>query len=1483
MFKVKEPFYDVLKRNENSYESSFFVFNDFVKLLKNSFISYDDYVRKCHVNFKDSNIKDLFIKNINKFHDMKIFDKNTAFLLKDIILNENRLNHTNLFNWKVLNFDSSKKIRFDFYINGVSNLFLQPREENAIITHVNAGIPQGMLICRIYNYSSKRGIIEPEHSDENLCISENGIYDSQNRVFPFYLDEYISDYELKLKGDDQYVMSPFLQHCVRIYDKILLLSKQRESYIHSILLKNAVDASYNDARIVEGMNDKYGRLQRHYVRVAPVLEKEENGHVSFTSRFFPFLEQQDSKNVYSYADVISGGSGDSGSNIITIADYKNALNAMHINDMIFTKEENTQYGLFSWINEGFANVVHKFMNKDLAEEIDSNESVLNNHMFIIDQENKEYITAVSGGAPEIPLTKKKFETWVKKVNQRLKLSNGRTFPFETEDEFNRSVIMKNLGKSEYSFRRDFDYLPNGYKVKKIQHARNALVAFVSSDIELPALSTLVEKPIEDLNKWMYSLRGIACEGFFTKEFLSQKMVLRRTQRLKCSLNECTTDFQELVKDHSELVGQMIPNEFKEYFVYRQYMKCECSGKIINNNCRSCGNPRPVTSQVFNDMWVDFNKDFDFVVLREIKIVEDGINVYLDYSIPLANARLKNDELMKSVAVETAQKDIGYVIDLNCGDMEFKNIDASLDGIFYGLGGFKSGIHGIPFSCLRLYNALSPEIKFSSLDCYHKVDELNEFLKTFKKSRIVTKMYDKESNSYVNKEVEAWVGVITVEPTEASQEFNKTRLEDERSFSKINYALYGSLGFYDLNTALAKESSIINSQSSELMDELFKIAYVHSSVYPCMLDTAKRKETAVRHDMLLTGTGVKNLSPMYLQDSNLFSTGAFDKYSLKSYITFEEYQYLLDKYPLFNDPKFTSGFYINCSLGLTRSQAKIHKDLGEVTQSIYFPPKSVLLNMFEMIGENNVRINGLLGAYLSVFESLAVSRYGNANNVYTSNIQLVNKGKSDIFRSFNDMNGKILKQTKNMLFGKEGLLNQSTNIAIPRIMSKQLTSINCPYDVAIVGKNADFKRIVSKIFKSIYPNREQDWETPVYDTETKQMTTPGWCWTEDVYGISIREPNLFSKQNLNVKQIWSSYRADIEFIKLYGISFHVMHPGSKGIYLNPVFVVFNLEGDVDGDNIYLGMPYTADSQRELLKVYDQIKNNAFFNKDNFNPIANYVRNTFLVPSLKYLLDEAKNLNFELDELKVGYSTIKFSDSLSCNFMASENKFDIGPLTTSNWTVDKFLSFYETNYERLLNKGYIIPEFTSKNQYELMFIFQYLLAQQNGVRAMKDSGSYSKLTLDALVIDKQFNENEPTARQLFVQLINEYKDDNEKHNIHVDFTDTVNKFFQIMDNLFISVGQFKGFGFAIGYDGKVFKFSDAKWTNGETTKDNRYDCSDKYDQYFVDFYASYLLLFGRNPTVFIEKFGYQRTLQALEFKNKPHMHTKFLSFVKDIFIK
>jgi hypothetical protein len=1486
MIQVKEPYYDVLERVGTEYKSEFFDFRQFCGILKKSFMSWDEYRHKVENTFTDKATRELYIKSIGKYHDLKVFAKPVAGLLKDIILNDNRLAYTNFFRYKVLNFDSNKKIRFDFYVNGVSNLFLQPLEENAVITHSNIGIPEGMLICRVYNYSSKRGIPEPEHVDINMCISEEGIYDSQDRVFPFYCDEYVSNYELNLKGTDQYVISPFLQQCLREYDKILFLSKQRDSYVYAVFLKNAIDASYNDARIVVGMNDKYRRLQQHYIRVIPTLKKEIDGHVSYTDRFFPFLEQQYSMNIYSYADVISGGSGDSGSNMIRIKDYQDALDNLGITDIIFTKEENTQYGLFCWIHPGFAKVVEKYMNRQNLEykvqTVDVN-NPLNNHMFMIDEKEQQYITAVSGAAPEIPLSAKKFVAWVKKVNQRFKLSNGRTYKFETEDLHDDSIIKKKLTDSGLSFNRALDYLPTDHTIKEIDHARNALVAFVSSDIELPPVSKIVDMSVEDMNKWMYSLRGVACEGFFTKQFLSQRMVLKRTERLKCSLNECTPDFQEIVKDPTPYIGNMVPNNFRENFVFRRYMDCECTGKIINGECRSCNNPRPISSIMHDEFWVNFSKGFDFVVMRDIKVVEDGINVYLDYSIPLANARLKDDELMKSVAVETSQRDIGYVLDFECGEFSIKDANIPLDGIFYGLGGFKSGVNGIPFTVLRLYHALMNQVVYSSFDCVNKTDEVNEFLKTFKKSRVKTKMYNAATGKYENKIVDAWIGMISVSPTEASQEFNKARFEDERSFSKINYSLYGTLGFHDLNIALSRESALTNNQSSKLMDQLFKIAYVHASVYPVRQETTKQKELAVKHEKLLASTGVKNLSGDYLRDPNLFSIAAFDKYSLKSYITYDQYQYVLQKYPLFADSRFTDGFYLHCSLGLTKDQSALYPGIGEVEQTIYFPPKSVLLSMFEMVGENNVRINGLLGAYLSVFESLAVSKYGNAGGQYASNIQLVNKSNGKIFRSFNDMNGRILRQTKMMLFGKEGLLNQSTNIAVPRIMSKQLTSINCPYDVAIVGKNSDYKRIVKKILDHVYPNREQDWTTPELNTETNKYSEPGWCWLEDVYGFSIREPNLFSKQNLNIKQIWSSYKADIEYNKLYGVSFHAMHPGTKGIYLNPVFVAFNLEGDVDGDNIYLGMPYTKESQTELLKVYNRIKDNAFFDKNNPDEIANYVRASYLVPSLIYLLDEAKNLNFNLDTLKIGYSTIKFSDSLSCNFAASENKTDVGPLTTSLWTVNDFLSFYQHNYQRLVDKGYVVPELTRKNQYELMFIFEYLLAQQNGVRAMKDDGSYSKLTLDSLVVDKQFQENEPTARALFIQLIKDYKSENEKHNIKVDFSDTVDKFIKILDNLFVSTGTFKGFGFMTTYDGRKFKFSDRRWTYGEKKGDQYYDCTDRFDPFFVDFYASYLLLFGRDPSVFIDKFGYQRTLQALEFKNKPHMHTDFLSFVKDTFVK
>lgn len=1486
MTKIVEPFYDILTRTESGFESRFFSFDDFIKVLKTSFMSHEDYLQKCHNVFTDPNIRSLYVNHIGKYHDYRKFDRNTASLLSEIIKNDHRLEHTNFFRWKILNFERNNKVRFNFYVNGETGLFFQETETNSIIKHTNTGIDEGVLICRIYNYSRRRRFPEAEWFDVNLNIKKNGIYDSQNRVFPFYLDEFINNNELSLKGNQLYVISPLLQHCLRIYDKILLLSKQRDAYVHSALLKNAVDASYNDARNTIGMNLKYRRLQEHYIRVVPSLEKKINKTVIITDRFFPFIEQQQIGNTYSYADVISGGSGDSGLNKISLGDYKTALGSMGVKDIMFTKEENTSNGLYSWINQGFARVVSKYNlncnDEFFDEETYSDSTPLDNHMFSIDYENQQYVTAAVGSLTDTDLISKKRIPMVKKINQRFKLSNGKTYMFEDDDAHDNSLILKELG-TEYSFRRDFNYLPSGKEIKKVNHARNALVAFVSNDIVIPPVSKLVDMPIGDLNKWMYSLRGVACEGFFTPEFLSQRMILKRTKRLKCSINECTPEFQALIKNPEEMLNKVVPSDFRENFIYRQYINCICTGKIINGECRSCGNPRPSSPIVHDEYWVDFNKQFDFVVPTKIKIVEDGINVYLDYSVGLANVRMKDDELTKSVAVETSPKDLGYIVDLNVSDIELKNVNIPLDGVYYGLGGFKSKTHGIGFSALRLYHAMKYDVKFNASECIEKENELNDFLKTFKKSKIMTRMYNKESETYENRLVEAWIGIVSIEPTEASQEFNKARFEDERSFSKINYALNAALGFDDLNEALSAESHITNNQSTEIRDELFKIAAIHSSIKPLRDETDAQHILSDKHDGLLSKLNVTNLSGDYANDADIFSIGSFDKYSLKSYVTFEEYMKLKNEYPLFTNPKFSQGFFINCCLGLTREQSALYGSIGEVSQVVYFPPKSFLLSMFEMIGDNNVRINGLLNAYISVFESLAVSKYGNSNGDYRSNIQLLNKNDGKIFRSFNDINGKILRHTNLMLFGKEGLLNQDTNIAIPRIMSKQLTCIDCPYDVAIIGKNGDFKKIAEKVFASMYPGRVQDWTTPIYDRETRTSTEAGWCWMQEIYGFSIREPNLFSKQNLNIKQIWSSYKADAEYKERYGTSFHQKHPKTKGIYLNPVFVAFNLEGDVDGDNIYMGIPYMQRSQNAMQKVYEEIKDNKFFDSKNTNPLANLVRDTYLVPSLKYLIDEAENLNFELDTLKIGYSRIRFDESLDANFEAAENKTNVGPLTTSEWQVVAFIYFYVKNYDLLVSKGYVIPELNEKNQYELMFIFQYLLAQLNGVRAMKDDGSYGKLTFDALILNKQFNDDEPTARVLLTQLIKEYKNDNAKHNIHIDFDDSVEKLFKIMDNLFISSGRFKGFGFMMTYEGKAFKFSDKKWTYGQKSSNEYYDCTDRYDPLFIDFYASYLLLFGRDPDMFIEKFGYGKTLESLNFKKKNHLHTRFLSFIKDIFIK
>jgi hypothetical protein len=603
---------------------------------------------------------------------------------------------------------------------------------------------------------------------------------------------------------------------------------------------------------------------------------------------------------------------------------------------------------------------------------------------------------------------------------------------------------------------------------------------------------------------------------------------------------------------------------------------------------------------------------------------------------------------------------------------------------------------------------------------------------------------------------------------------------------------------------------------------------------------------------------------------------------------DRYVYIIENYPLFNNKIFEKGFIINSSLALTKEQAAHYNTLGNVYHTVYFPKKEILLNMFEVIGDNNVRINDLLNAYIGVFETLAVSKLGTAiGSDDRSGIHLINKNDPRIRHGFKTLNGKILNAVNGLLFDKDGILNQITNIAVPRMMSKQLTDIDCPFDVAIIANNFEYQRNVSKIFKSLYPDREQDWTTPEIDKEGNSIVEAGWCWTEDVYGFCVREPNLFSKQNLNVKVLWSSYKADIEYKKKLGVSFHAKHPGTRGIYLNPVFVAFNLEGDVDGDTIFVGVPYTVDCQNELLNVFNKIKNMAYFDKNNEDEKAKLVRETYLVPSLVYLLSEAENLNFQLDILSIGYSSISFSESIRANFDASKNKENIGYLTVSLWYVTYFIDFYMFNYNRLAMKGYNIPELTSEDQYELLFIFQYLLAQQNGVRAMKDVGAYGKITINSLIEDKEFSDNEPKARALLENLIREYKEENAKEEIFIDFSDSLKKLYKIFDELFISKGKFKGFGYMVSPEGVTFSFKSSRWTYGEKDNSKRstiyVNCTDRYDSFFIDFHACFLLINGRDPDPFIAKFGYDKTLQSLEFKNKVHLHSPLLSFAKDVFIK
>lgn len=1493
----KKICYDITRRVGNEFESQLFTVNDFLNIIQSSFYDWEQYrmlLARKFVPMDNDQIKAL--RQIFLDYPLKIHNPDGTLarkLVKDTFKNEDiNVGYAAIFSHRVFNLNNAKKIMFDFYINKRSNFLLDKKKiDGSVICHENANIEEGMLIIRCYNY--RKDI--PDYVDINSRIHvDAGLVDLQMRSIPWVMDEWINNYSLRLENTGYvYLMSPLLRHCLVIYDKILLLSKQKSGFLRPKLLRNAIEVSFNDARIVAGMNNKYKTINSLFIRVVPSLKVKTSKGIQQFSRFHNPLSGEDLDNAYSYSDVISNGSGKDGKNKITTDHYSDALKAMDIKDIIFTKEENTNNGLFAWINSNFVPLVNKVgMNRDASLRN------LNNHMIALDTNNNEYVTALYGEIDFRSMSKKETTKRSKKANQRIKHSNSRTFKFDLNDQVTANNY-RDLPGTPYTIFRHVNYLNNEKDPNaENDYSSNALVAFIDSDIHIPTIKEAVNMSQQEFNDWLFSLRGISCEGFFSAEFLSQSMVVPRTKRLKCYLDETDLYFVELIKSPDLFLNKRFhKNDFIEIdnngvkskrsiFQVREYLSCICGGKIYKSICKSCNNPKPLNGEIKTEKWVDFFKDFEYVTPTGVKFTEDGIDINLNYSIKLANSRLKCDELTKAVPVETRVKDIGFIKHLRCGDIDIDNVHIPLDGSYFGLGGFKSSVNGIPFTALRLYNALTNKINFSSEDCVKNTVLVNEFLKNFKKSIVHTQMYDPETKSYVYKDVEAWVGLVAISPTEVSQEFNKSKGEENRNLSKANYALNNLLGYDRLNKEYSKMNInfIKRDVSYSSYEEIMKIAKIYSSVFPLDVVTDSENHTIpviakARNDQQNLLKDIRNLTNEFILNPNLFDTQKYEKINFKQYITYNKYKEIIETHPLFTNPLFEHGFYVKAELR-GEDQGDLKRDHGypfkHVLRAMYIPRKEVLLNMFEIVADNNVRISDLLAAFFGVFESLSVSKI--VQNV------LCQKNNESAIQTYNMLMSSVLKAVDSELFDKEGLINQMTNIAVTRMMSKQLTCIHTPMDVAIVSNNREYKEVVTRILKLRYPEKTDEdflkgWEVTKDDSGN---VVAGWCWLEDVYCQATRQPLLFSKQNLNIKKIWSSYKADQEYLKLYGVSFSHKHPRTKGIYLYSSDAVAKLEGDTDGDIIFLVVPETCEAQNAMAEILPLIENMKMFDINNKDETAVNIRDTYLVPTVEYLIDEASNLNFKLDELKIGYSKLSFKEMFDANFDASKNKENVGFLTVSLWYITYFLDFYIYNFEYFKGK-YNVPEITKKNKYEILFIFQYLLAQQNGVRAMKDTGFYGKLTYDVLIKDKPLAEGQLNPRDMLRELINEYTQNSLEEGIQVDFSESLEKLFLIFNNMFISSKPKRGFGFSRNVDSEVFSYKDNEWSKEATSDSNKYDCSDLYDDLFLDFEGSFILINGRNYKTFIDKFGFSNLIKSLSFKYKSHLHNPLLSYYHDIFNK
>lgn len=697
-------------------------------------------------------------------------------------------------------------------------------------------------------------------------------------------------------------------------------------------------------------------------------------------------------------------------------------------------------------------------------------------------------------------------------------------------------------------------------------------------------------------------------------------------------------------------------------------------------------------------------------VRDLDIVDEDLedslpkgleayDVFIEVQDKVNCSRIVSSEGVKGMMVARNQDYVGYVQIPELGEGIMP-----LDGILFSNSN-KSDRNGIAVALTRLEMVIKSRLKEQNEEhLYDEIEELSlPFNKIFRSAATANKFL-KENVNVCKRTVyrsvlkdgklemipqELYVGIVQIKVTEAGAEFSKVREREVKFTHQLCTSLH-LLGKDDLRRKVHKYSLDYSRRFSnrpQICDESIMMLYGNSA-------------------------GV----PQYVFDD--IKDMELAVATVQSYMHIDKWRLLLGQSPLYNDIRFKDGFTVRIPF-------------KEGDRIVRFPSKKFIESFEGLSADDHIFVPEFIASQLRLVISLQ-----------SKNLQMETdeeSGRTYIAGEYttNSLNEKIDVFERNIckaVVGKKSVIARLAAFSGLSQGGKQFGCEYLPTGVAVINDLSAWKKIGREAIAA--------------GLCTKQQFSSGEL---EIYGFSIRDPQVWSLQACSVVKLWSVHKANDYFWKKYGIQYCTFEqwtgdPKAKALYWNPVGVTLNVldmiylnQSDADGDYIRNYPPLDPASQKELALFNKQMENYDFINPYKVSEVDTHYHLVKTSAEWHHRYTFGKLIRDEESgevELEAGETTTDKHDfpveklvytpfiwdveELSDLVIKGiKQKTMIASVTTSQW---KLIA----TVEYLLQTG----EIASKEiRDKIIFLYQSEFLQDGCIRLMKHEGA-----LDAMTIDK-----------------------------------------------------------------------------------------------------------------------------------------------------